>query len=193
MSWFSNLFFQIQPIHICNRQSIKFFHTFITEIDILYGDISHLFMDHLEGTKTRKFSSTMSMQDFQKFKLDITADLADFYYKSPIRMLIDGYAKNYIRNVLNQHYQTIINAFEQELQYLFDSYQQTYSLEERSHIADCIHSECVFNLTNEPIPKELSEFISKGSKYVPYTKTLLRISKKRFDECFCKTANRIVS
>ena len=133
------------------------------------------------------------MHDFQIFKHDITTDLADFNYHTRIQMLIDGYAKNYIRNVLNQHYKTIINAFEQELQYLLDSYQQTYSLEERSHIADCIHYECVFNFTNEPIPKELSDFISKGSKYVPYTKTALRISKKRFDECFCKTANRIVS
>ena len=142
MSWFSNLFFQIQPIHICNSQSINFFHTFITEIEILYGDISRHFLDHLEGTETRKFSSTMSVQEFQKFKLEITADLAEFDYKSRIQMLIDGYAKNYIPNVLNQHHQTIINAFEQELQYVLDSYQQTYSLEERSHIASCIHSEC---------------------------------------------------
>ena len=75
---------------------------------------------------------------------------------------------------------------------MLDSFQQDYSLEERSHIADCIHSECVFNLTNEPIPTELSELMGKGSKFIPYVKTPLRISKKRFDECFCVTANKIV-
>ena len=73
--------------------------------------------------------------------------------------------------MLNQHRPIIIDAFEIESQYVLDSFQQSYSLEERSHIASCIHSECVFNLTNEPIPAELSELISKGSKFVPYGHT----------------------
>ena len=116
-------------------------------------------------------------------KVDVKTRIMEVFNK-----IEDLYVKKFLETQLTY----IERHMDEKLTEAYEANLRLYVKKEKAQIQKNLTGDCIFNISSKPIPAELSEWVRKGPKFVPYVTKSHKTYLREFDQQFVAITNKIM-
>ena len=137
----------------------------------------------LDGKKVFKLSSGRSFhQDLEKWMKEINVENKQLDFKTALLELLENTESKVVKYGIKHGLDTLNSKIAVNLYKELEKHLAEYVMNEIMEIEQSLKGNSFFNLTDEIIPKELTDKLNLGKKYCPFFKVNIKQELSMFDQ-----------